>query len=158
MIKDPNCQNKNYTVPELDEAVIAEIKKLAIDASFIEQAQDAKPVNDAAEKAKAITAEIEKVDAQISKIMDLYALGHFDLNMINEKVADFNKTKLALQKELESLNASTSDEEKLSVEQIQSIAQLWNEDLTLEQKRSIVQSLIFYIEIDNDNVLIHWKF
>jgi hypothetical protein len=33
-----------------------------------------------------------------------------------------------------------------------------DESLTLQDKRNIIQSLIYYIEIDNEDVLIHWKF
>ena len=31
-------------------------------------------------------------------------------------------------------------------------------DLTLEERRKVVQSLIYYIEIDKENIYIHWKF
>jgi site-specific DNA recombinase len=158
MIKDPNCMNKNYTTPELDEAIVSQIKKLALDPMHMKEMQDTRPVNDASEKIKAINGEIEKIDAQISKMMDLYALGHFDLDVINTKVADLNGSKIKLQKELESLNGADDENDSLTAEQVKSIADLWDDDLTLEQKRSIVLSLIYYIEIDNDDILIHWKF
>lgn len=158
MIKDPNCQNKIYTMQELDNVIIGEISKLALDPLRMKAVQEARPVNDAKEKIKTITAEIEKIDGQISKLMDLYALGSIDLDFINTKVSDLNKTKTDLQKEIEALSGSTKEEEKLTLEQVQSIAALFKHDLTLEQKRSIVQSLIYYIEIDNEDVLIHWKF
>ena len=90
-------------------------------------------------------------------MMDLYALGTIDLDVISEKVADLNSTKTALSKELDSLNVPTA-EDVMTDEQIRSIAALMKDDLPLNDKRNIVQSLIYYIEIDEENIIIHWKF
>jgi hypothetical protein len=90
-------------------------------------------------------------------MMDLYALGSIDLDVISTKVAELNKTKTALQKEIDSLDVPDSDE--MTVEEIQSMAAMMSDEkLTLQDKRNIIQSLIYYIEIDNDDILIHWKF
>ena len=104
-----------------------------------------------------VTSEIAKIDTQISKMMDLYALGTIDLDVISEKVSELNKTKTALSKELESLNVP-DDKNVMPDEQVRSIAALMKDDLPLEDKRNIVQSLIYQIEIDEDDVTIHWKF
>lgn len=95
---------------------------------------------------------------QISKMMDLYALGSIDLDVINNKVAALNTTKTSLNKEIESLNGAIEKDDKLSPEEVKNIAGLMDEATTLEQKRAVVQSLIYYIEIDGDDVYIHWKF
>lgn len=157
MIKDPNCRNKNYGAEELDEAILAEIKKLSIDPEYIIHVRANKPKNDVNDKIKSITLEIERINAQISKMMDLYSMGSIDMDMISTKVAELNKTKTALQKEIDSLDVP--DEDDMSVEDIQSLASLMDdESLDLASKRNIIQSLLYYIEIDNDNIIIHWKF
>lgn len=157
MIKDPNCKNKNYTAGALDTAILLEINKLALDPEYVQTVRENKPKNDVNEKIKSITSEIEKINSQISKMMDLYALGSMDMDMISSKVADLNKTKIALQKELESLDVPEEDE--MSVEEIQSIAAMMNDKkLDLADRRKIIQSLIYYIEIDGEDILIHWKF
>ena len=157
MIKDPNCKNKNYRAEELDLAIMLELNKLAIDPEYVEYVRQNKPKNDVNEKIKSITSEIEKIDFQISKMMDLYALGTIDLDVISTKVAELNKTKTALQKEISTLDVPDSDE--MTVDEIQTIAAMMSDEkLTLQDKRNIIQSLIYYIEIDNDDVLIHWKF
>ena len=157
MIKDPNCKNKNYRIEELEAAILGEIHTLAIDPERIEQVRENRPVSDATEKIKSITSEIAKIDTQISKMMDLYALGTIDLDVISEKVADLNSTKTALSKEMDSLNVPNTDN-VMTDEEIRSIAALMKDDLPLEDKRNIVQSLIYYIEIDEENIIIHWKF
>jgi site-specific DNA recombinase len=157
MIKDPNCRNKNYRYEELDAAILNEIRQLVIDPSRIEQAMENRPHSDVTEKVKAITQEIAKIDTQISKMMDLYALGTIDLDVISDKVAALNNAKVSLSKELESLNVPETDN-TMTEDQIRSIASLMKDDLPLEDKRNIVQSLIHYIEIDEENIIIHWKF
>jgi site-specific DNA recombinase len=157
MIKDPNCKNKNYRSEELDIAILLELNKLAIDPEYVDHVRANKPKNDVNEKIKSITSEIEKINSQISKMMDLYAMGSIDMDMISTKVAELNKTKTALQKEIESMDVPDADE--MTVEEIQSIAAMMNDkNLTLQDKRNIIQSLLYYIEIDNEKILIHWKF
>ena len=90
-------------------------------------------------------------------MMDLYAMGTIDMDMISTKVAELNKTKTALQQEINSLDVPDADE--MTTQEIQSIAAMMDdESLSLQDKRNIIQSLIYYIEIDNEDVLIHWKF
>lgn len=157
MIKDPNCRNKNYRMEVLESAILGEIHKLAIDPGRIEQVRENRPATDFTEKIKSITSEIAKIDTQISKMMDLYALGTIDLDVISNKVAELNSTKTALNKELDSLNVPKKENE-LTDEEIRNTAALMNDDLPLEDRRNIVQALIHYIEIEEENVIIHWKF
>ena len=159
MIKDPNCKNKNYRAIELDAVIISAITQLSIDPEYIEQVKENKPVNNVGEKIKAINKEIEGISSQISNLMDLYSLGSMPIDVINQKVTTLNETKTALEKELDSLNVSETNDEGMTTEQIQTLASVLNEkNLTLEDKRKVVQSLIYYIEIDNENIDIHWKF
>ena len=156
MIKDPNCRNKNYRMEVMEKGILDEISKLAIDPSYVEELRENRPVTDMTEKIKTITSEIAKIDTQISKMMDLYALGTIDLDVISDKVAALNGQKTALSKELESLNVPTK--ETMTTQEVMDIASLMKDDLPLEDKRNIVQSLIHFIEIDGDNVIVHWKF
>ena len=157
MIKDPTCKNKNYRMEELEAAIMGEIHQLAIDPERIGQVRENRPASDVGEKIKAINSEIAKIDKQISKMMDLYALGTIDLDVISDKVAELNTCKTALSKELDSLNVPEV-EDTLTDQQIRDIASIMTENLPLEEKRNIVQSLIYYIEIDEENIIIHWKF
>ena len=157
MIKDPTCKNKNYRMEVLEAAILGEIHKLAVDPDRIEQVRENRPVSDVAEKIKAINSEIAKIDTQISKMMDLYALGTIDLDVISGKVGELNSTKTTLTKELDSMNVPDT-KDVMTAEQIRSVAALMKDDLPLEDKRNIVQSLIYYIEIDEENIIIHWKF
>lgn len=157
MIKDPNCKNTNYRAEELERAILEEIRLLSVDPNRIEQVRESRPVSDVGQKVKSINSEIAKIEAQISKMMDLYALGTIDLDVISDKVAALNDTKQTLTKELDSLNVP-EEKEVMTAEQVRTVAALMKDDLPLEDKRKIIESLIYYIEIDNENIIIHWKF
>ena len=159
MIKDPNCKNKTYKMLDLDYVIIEAITRLSLDPEYIDQVRENKPVNDVSDKIKTINAEIDSIASQISNLMDLYSLGNMPMDVINQKVSALNATKTALEKELEALNIPDTDDAGMTNEQIQNLANLINDkDLTIDEKRQIVQSLIYYIEIDNDDILVHWKF
>ena len=159
MIKDPNCKNKNYRAVDLDAIIISAITQLSYDPNYVEQMREEKPANDVGEKIKTITEEIENITSQISNLLNLYALGNMPIDDINKNISALNETRTALQKELDSLDIPETDKDGMSVEQIQTLAAMINnKDLSLEDKRNIVQSLIYYIEIDNEDILIHWKF
>ena len=68
-----------------------------------------------------------------------------------------NGQKTALEKEVASIEMPSSGD-VMTDEQIRDMAALLNDDLPLEEKRRIVQTLIYYIEIDNENIFIHWRF
>lgn len=157
MIKDPACKNRNFRMEELEGIVLSEIHKLAFEPGHIEKVRENRPVSDMTEKIKSITSEIAKIDTQISKMMDLYALGTIDLDVISEKVSGLNSTKTALTKELETMKVP-EPENVMTDEQIRDTAALMEKDFPLEDKRNILQSLIYYVEIDGENILIHWRF
>ena len=157
MIKDPTCKNNNYRMEVLEAAILDEIRKLAIDPDRISEVRENRPLTDFTEKIKSITSEIAKIDTQISKMMDLYALGTIDLDVISNRVADLNATKTALNKELESLRV-VDKKDIMQDEDIRNVAALMNDELPIADRRDIVQTLIRFIEIDGENVLIHWRF
>lgn len=161
MIKDPNCKNKNYRMLDLDYMVIEAITSLSLEPDYIDKMRETKPVNNVAEKVKTINKEIEGIAGQMSNLMNLYSLGNMPIEMIDKKISDLNETKKALEKELNSLDAPDPDDEEstLTNEEIMNLANVINnKDLTIEDRRNIIQSLIYYIEIDNEDILIHWKF
>lgn len=159
MIKDPNCKNKYWKMEELDELVFNEIKKLAIDPDYIHDIRHNKSKeSDTSNKVDIIKQEIDSIDNQISRFMDLYGLGTFTIEQVSEKVDPLNNQKNNLLKELESLNAESGE---LSVESAIEIIESFEDVLErgdLDEIRLVIERLIYYIEIDNDDVYIHWKF
>ena len=159
MIKDPNCKNKNWYLKELDDLVLGEIRKLATDPEYMTTIRDEKRKKaETPNKIDIIREEIENIDAQISRFMDLYGIGKFTIDQVSGKVDPLNEQKRGLEQELTKLNAETdrmSEEETLEI--IESFGEILDSG-ELEDIQNAIESLINYIELDNDDVYIHWKF
>lgn len=159
MIKDPNCKNKNWKMKELDSLVFDEIRKLAVDPKYIHEIRSKKAQsNDNPNKIEILKHEIQNLNDQISRFMDLYGLGKFTIDQVSGKIDPLNEQREALEKELNELNADT---EELSEEETYRLASSFEEVLAegdFHKIRLLIASLIYYIEIDNEDVYIHWKF
>ena len=113
---------------------------------------------DTPNKIEILKKEIEKIDNQISRFMDLYGIGQFTIEQVSDKINPLNEQKNGLVKELESLKGDIGT---MSKEEVNTIAQSFAEILDrgdLNEIRLVIESLIYYIEVDNDDVYIHWKF
>lgn len=159
MVVDPNCKNKNWKMNELDTIVFDEIKKLATDPEYFHVIQKEKEESsDSPNKIDILKKEIKNINDQISRFMDLYGIGTFTIDQVSEKVDPLNDHKKGLEKELEALNA---DLNVMTEEEVQEIVSTFFEVLEsgdLHKIRLAIETLISYIELDNDDVYIHWKF
>lgn len=159
MIKDPNCKNKNWRMEVLDEIVLNEIKKLAFDPEYIHTLKNETPAEtETPDKIKIIQNEIASIDEQISRFMDLYGIGKFTIEQVSQKIDPLNDKRSALEKELKKLNSergAISDERAIEI--INSFEEILERG-DFDEIRLVIESLIYYIELDNDDVYIHWKF
>jgi len=159
MIKDPNCRNKNWKVEHLEKVVFDEIKKLALDPSYISTViQDKNDRTDNPNKIDLLNKEIEKIDNQISRFMDLYGIGKFTIDQVSSKIDPLNNQKAGLVKELENLKGDSGDLTKENAIKLVKSFEPVLERGDLEEIRSLLASLFYYIEIDDEDVYIHWKF
>lgn len=159
MIKDPNCKNKNWREDVLDEIVLNEIKKLALDPEYIDTLRDAKTVeSETPDKSKILKDEIEKIDEQISRFMDLYGIGKFTIEQVSQKIDPLNAKRSALEKELDKLKSERGAIDDDRVNEILSSFEDILERSDLDEIRLLIESLIYYIDLDDDNIIIHWKF
>ena len=147
MIVDPNCRNKNWNKDELDDLIIGEIKKLKIDKNFKELIKAPEKNN------KLIMKELDKLDAQKSRFLDLYGLGNYTLEELQKKVDAIMEKREKLEKELIQADLSVSDAQVI----INSFDDVLNNG-NFNEIKSLIDALIERIEIDNDDVTIYWRF
>ena len=159
MIKDPNCKNKNWKMAELDDLVINEIKQIALDPDYIRNARsESMKKADSGDKIAILEKEIEKLDAQISRFMDLYGIGKFTIDQVSGKIDPLNEERSKLQNELDALTAETGElTEEETIRIVQELDDILERN-DFNEIRQLIELLIYYIEIDNDDVYIHWKF
>lgn len=152
MITDPTCMNKNYKQEDLDRIVFDEIRKLALDPSRITDIRQ----EDGAEKESLLLKEIEKIDSQKSRLMDLYSLGEFSIDEITSKIAPLSERKRKLEENIKEIRKAP-----LSVGEAVKKVSSFDEVLArgdFEEIRTIIMALIDRIDIDGDLVEIHWRF
>ena len=144
---------------DLNNLVFEEIRKFALDPEYIRTAQtEGKKDSDNQSKIDIIKKEIEKLDEQISRFMDLYGIGKFTIDQVSQKVDPLNEERNKLEKELESL---TSDTAEITIEETIEIVKDLDEILArndFNEIRMMIELLISYIELDDEDVYIHWKF
>lgn len=156
MIKDPNCKNKTYRVNELDEIIFNEIRKLELDPNYLKSVRDEMPDN--TEKIDTIKTEIDNIDNQISRFMDLYGIGKFDIKQLDAKVAPLEARKIKLYDSLQDIEVfepRMTDSEV--IESVRSFADAIERG-TMQEVRIIIEDLIKCIVIDNESITIQWNF
>jgi site-specific DNA recombinase len=158
MIKDPNCQNKYYRVEELDNIIFNEIRKLAVDPEHMNHIKTDGKKSDDAQKILNIEHQIKSIDQQLSRFMDLYGLGKYDLKTLDEKMDPLNNQKLKLQKELKRLKTESNVLAESEVLKLVNSLDDALEHGDLHERRAIIEALINRIEIDGDDITIHWNF
>lgn len=158
MVKDPNCKNKNYKMETLDKMIFDEIRKLATDPSHVHEIKKKNFSDDDLTKAKLIEKEIAKIDSQKSKYMDFYAMDEYTMDEVQAKVKPLNEQKRKLENELHILENGKS---ALSEEDALKLLESWEdvvEEGDFERIRMLINALIEKIEIDDEDITIHWKF
>ena len=154
MIKDPNCKNKIYEIKVLDEIIFNEINKLAIDPNYIKSLL---PESNNDDKAiKGLNKRINEINGQISRLMDLYSLGSLTVDEIGNKIEPLKEEQERLNEELKKLSTPRLDD-KEAVKIAKSFKQILKKG-ELQDIRSVIEALIDYIEIDNEDIFIHWNF
>ena len=159
MIKDPNCKNKIYKSAELEDMIFGEIKKLATDPRFIADIKNARSNElENQEKIEILNNEIASLEEQISRFMDLYSLNKYTIEQLTKKTDPLEERKATLEKQVENLQNEAAD---LSEDEAFIVVSNFNDVLAsgdFFKIRLALETLIDYIEIDEDDVTIHWRF
>ena len=148
--KDPYCKNKNWKIDELDNLVLGEIKKLSF-----EPIENVETVN---ERPAIIKKQIEKLEKQQNKLIELYSLDSIPKDTLQDKITELN---VQIEKLNEQIISIENEEKKLSQSEVISLASSIDEVVergNLEEIRSVISALIDYIEIDGEDITIHWSF
>jgi site-specific DNA recombinase len=158
MIKDPNCKNKIYRMEALDSIILDAIGLLASDPKHIIDIKKSNLTTDDIDKEKLIKKEIEKIDAQRSRLRELFSLGEFTMEEIQADIVPLNEQK---QKLIHELNVLSQGKASMTVEEVTEIVSKFHDVLkrgVYEEIRLIIDSLVDHLEIDGEDVDIHWKF
>ena len=158
MIRSDHCTNRlhPYTQEELDEIIINEIRKLAVDEEYVKSIiqEDSGPKVDEAEL---FQDRLKEVQTQMDKLLNLYQIGVLDLADIEDRIADLKHEKETLQKSLEGASTSVP----LDIQKVQSYASAFEtayQSGNTEYINRMIRLLIDKIVVLNADIEIHWTF
>ena len=158
LVRDRSCKNKSWRVSDLTDLVFGEIRKLAMDPEYIPSMQS-KSDESASENTEIIRSEIKSISAQIDRLLDLYAVGSVPITSIQSRVSALSDKRETLEKQLSEIEEQKND--RPTPEDILEVVLSFEEILAsgdFDEIRSVLSELISYIEIDNEDVSIHWNF
>lgn len=157
MIKDPDCQNKNWKGDELESAVDARIREVLNNLNLVRDIMSHKPEKVQPTESIKLEKRIAEIDKQINKLMGLYQKDEIPPEILGEQINQLYTEKVTLQETLPKEEKSEEVPFDLVEALIENASQIW--DFADEsQKRRILQSLIKRIVLTDDNIDIEWSF
>ena len=155
MIKDPNCKNKTYRDHDLEAIIFGEVRKLKTDKTYY---KELKRSVDHGAKRSTLESRLKDIEKQIDRLMELYTIGTIDINVIKTKMNPLSAEKKSLEAELENMQEEVSE---VTEEQVQDLVTLFDAALAEGDPykvHDILAELIDHIEIDGEDIRIHWNF
>ena len=155
LIRDPNCKNKNWRMSELDEIIFDQVRMLKVEESVLEQSTEEKQKN----RSDTLRTEIAKINLQLTRLMDLYVLGNLPIEQLQAKADALTGRKEKLEAEIDMIE--NEEREAISKQDAAKIAQSFGDVLDAGdflKIREVLTSLIDRIELDGENIEIHWNF
>lgn len=148
-ILDPNCKNPSYAVVVLDEIIINEIRKLFINKEYLYSAKNATAATNTINKQKSILKQIDSIQSQISRLLDLYQIEGISIDDIQDRIKKLQHEKDVLEETFS--NLKTNQKKKLTTTEVLSMEASFNEIMengTDMEKQAIVRTLI-------DKIIVH---
>ena len=159
MIKDMTCKNDTWSRADLEAIVENQVKEVIEKPQLIsEYIKKGRAENDSASHQKtAYIEEIDSINTQISRLMDLYKDDRVPVGEIAQQIEALHNRKMELsprskQDEKGPVKPFFVESLKLMIRGV-----LWDE-LPIERKRHLLRQLIDTIDIDGENVSIKWAF
>ncbi len=151
------CPAKGYKKELIEDVVIKEIKKLALNPSEIDRLYANSQPN--VENNTAILEKrISELDSQLEKLLDLYQLGNIDISKISNRINDINTEKDKLVTELNEkkipLPALGLEETHKIITNFETVFQKGSPEV----QQSLVRSLIKKIIVNDDGFDFYWNF
>lgn len=140
--------NQNFRADKLEKIIFDEMRKLTIED--VRSHRSKRP-----DASKTLKKELEKIDKQRSRLLDLYSLGDFSPEELSAKIAPLNERKLSL------LSQISSEADMRPIEELEETLKSISDVLDSGDNHSIkvlVDELIEHIDVDGEDLTIYWNF
>jgi site-specific DNA recombinase len=155
-VRNPDCDNRNYKIEELDRMVISEIRNLNLDKDMLHSVLDSGKTTGEQNK-KRIQKDIKVIDSQISRMIDLYQIGDIPMEQISKRISALQEKKKGLEEQLGSDNEKSREEARQRF--LKALRQFDEVFRTggLEEQRVTISTLIESVQVDGNDVEINWR-
>lgn len=151
---DPNCMNDNWKISVLDDLVCEQVDLMVSQTDILGYVMASSQEKTETVDKSRMKKRIAEIDAQITKLLDLYQIGGIPIEKITERINSISSEKEILEKQL------IKPEENASADKFLEAAEAYKggfENGDTDEKRAFLSSLIERISIDGKNVSIHWR-
>lgn len=156
LIRDPLCKMRTFHEADLNEIIIKEFFKYALDESYLEVKKNDPPIPTCN---TLIRKKIEENEERISKLVQLYSLDKIPMETISDQIDELVKEKEKLIESLEDEDIKTESPviTEEDIELLKDIENIWVY-ATQEEKRTILHSLINTVTVSDNDIKIEWTF
>lgn len=156
MIKSDHCTNRlnPFTDTQLEEIIINEIKKLAIDPEYLTETIIATTPEDTTTR---LRNRIDEISKQTTKLLELYQLGFTDISEISNKLNALKDEREKLEKLIDAHTITPSISKIDARKELDNFEEIV-ENGSPEELYQVIHSLIDQIEVLNDGIRIYWSF
>ena len=156
MIKSDRCTNRlnPFTDTQLEEIIINEIKKLALDPEYLAETISSVSPEDTT---TGLRDRLDEISKQTSKLLELYQLGFSDITEISAKLNALKDEREKLEKLIENQTITTSISKIDACKQLENFEEI-AENGSPDELYQVIHSLIDRIVVLNDDIKIYWSF
>ncbi len=147
MVRDKNCPSKAIRKELLENEIIEKVSKLKLSDVKVDKKED--------NRIGKLQKELNKINDQVSNMVDLYSLGNVPTEVIKKKIDEFNAKRNSLEKRIDELSDNKVDKSEVK-KTISSLKDFKN--LSEGKQQAIIFKLINNITISEDEIVIDWLF
>lgn len=145
MVKDPNCKAPHYPIAELDAMVEAELLRFSDAPGLVHKKR----------AAESSSEEVQRLDGEISKLMDLYQRDEItDIDQIANKIQELHRKRMGILKDKQTEANQQSFGELKS--KLRNARRTWVEDESVGSRRALLLDLVDEIQVGNSEITIEW--
>ncbi len=153
-IKDPDCKNESWPVPQLDALAVSFVRRMLEDiVQALPEAESRRLFAGLQEEEKSAEVRLAQIHRQTRRLLDLYQNGAFPAPILSERIVGLEGERAALTCRLENLRQQERQAANICPKN------LWDhfEQSDLDAKRLLIHSMMEAIVLDGENICIRWR-
>lgn len=158
MVKDHNCKCPIYKIEELDNIVVKELEKINSDENYYNSLK-ANSNNNFSQAADRNKKELEVIETQLNKLLDLYQFEGMDFDTVTPRINMLSKRKKQLQENL--LKLEKTNIPPLKYKEVKTLLKSLDELIeskATDELRQLLQTILNKVVISNNGLQFFWNF